>query len=71
VKRRVRLIESECLLLLLGQTALRMPFFLQLQKEVLLKFCSMVTSFRFKIIFLKFRFEGQEEGLGVITYQFP
>jgi hypothetical protein len=35
-----------------------------------IKFCFIITSFRFKIIFLKFRFEGQEEGLGVITYHF-
>jgi hypothetical protein len=33
-------------------------------------FSSIIDSFYFKIIFLKFRFEGQEEGLGMITYQF-
>ena len=40
VKQRVRLIGSGWLLLLLEQTALRMSFSLQLQKEVLLKFVS-------------------------------
>ena len=34
-------------------------------------FCFTVNSLYIKIIFLNFRFEGQEEGLGVITYQFP
>jgi hypothetical protein len=58
-------------LYLLGQTALRMSFSLQLQKEVLLVLVLEFNSFYFKIIFLKFRFEGQEEGLGMITYQFP
>jgi hypothetical protein len=42
-----------------------MSFSLQLQKEALVKFCFMITSFSFKIIFLKIRFEGLEEGLGV------
>jgi hypothetical protein len=36
-----------------------------------IKLCFIIASFCFKIIFLKFRFEGQEEGLGVIMYQFP
>jgi hypothetical protein len=36
-----------------------------------IKFCFIITSSWFKIIFLNFRFEGQEEGLGVITYKFP
>jgi hypothetical protein len=48
-----------------------MSFSLQLQKEVLFKFYFIVTSFLIKILFLKIRFEGQEEGLGVITYQLP
>ena len=48
-----------------------MSFSLQLQKEVLFKFYFIVTSFGIKIIFLKIRFKGQEEGLGVITYQLP
>jgi hypothetical protein len=29
------------------------------------------NSFYIKIIFLIFRFKGQREGLGMITYQFP
>jgi hypothetical protein len=48
-----------------------MSFSLQLQKEVLFNFSFITNSFYFKIIFLKFRFEGQEEGLGMIVYQFP
>jgi hypothetical protein len=47
-----------------------MSFSLQLQKEVLFNFSFIINSFYFKIIFLKFRFEGQEEGLGMITYHF-
>ena len=30
--------------------------------------CLIINSLCIKIIFLKFRFEGQEEGLGMITY---
>jgi hypothetical protein len=33
--------------------------------------CLTINSFYIKIIFLKFIFKGQEEGLGMITYQFP
>jgi hypothetical protein len=35
------------------------------------EFCFITYSFQSKIILLKFRFEGQEEGLGMDTYQFP
>jgi hypothetical protein len=57
--------------LFIRATTLRMSFSLQLQKEVLFNFSFITNSFYFKIIFLKFRFEGQEEGLGMIVYQFP
>jgi hypothetical protein len=36
-----------------------------------LEICFITYSFQFKIILLKFRFKGQEEGLGMNTYQFP
>jgi hypothetical protein len=36
-----------------------------------LEFCFIAYSFQFKIILLNFRFEGQEEGLDMNTYQFP
>jgi hypothetical protein len=48
-----------------------MSFSLQLQKKVLFNFSFIINLLYFKIIFLKFRFEGQEEGLAMITYQFP
>jgi hypothetical protein len=34
-------------------------------------FSSTINSFYIKIIFLIFRFKGQGEGLGMVTYQFP
>jgi hypothetical protein len=69
VKRRVRLTGSGCSIIrancssnvILFATSEGSPF----------NFSSIINSFIFKIIFLKFRFEGQEEGLGMITYQFP
>jgi hypothetical protein len=48
-----------------------MSFSLQLQKEVLFNFSLTINSFYIKIIFIIFRFKGQGEGLGMITYQFP
>jgi hypothetical protein len=43
---------------------------LQLQKEVLFV-CLTINSFYVKIIFLIFKFKGQGEGLGMVTYRFP
>jgi hypothetical protein len=34
-------------------------------------FSSTINSFYINIIFLIFRFKGQGEGLGMVTYQFP
>jgi hypothetical protein len=34
-------------------------------------FSLIINSFYIKIIFLMFRFKGQGEGLGMVTYQFP
>jgi hypothetical protein len=36
-----------------------------------LSFSPLINSFYVKIIFLIFRFKGQGEGLGMVTYQFP
>jgi hypothetical protein len=69
VKRRVRLTRSGCFLyegncssnVILFATSEGSPF----------EFCFITYSSQFKIILLKFKFEGQEEGLGMNTYQFP
>jgi hypothetical protein len=47
-----------------------MSFSLQLQKEALLTLVLELTHSILRSFFLKFR-EGQEEGLGMIMYQFP
>ena len=57
-------------LYLLRQTALRMSFSATSEGSPF-NFSFISNLFYFKIIFLKFRFEGQEEGLGMNTYQFP
>jgi hypothetical protein len=46
-------------------------FFFATSEGCPLSFSLLTNSFYVKIIFLIFRFKGQWEGLGMVTYQFP